>query len=114
VKLQVQERSLRVRVTEAIRDLRGLPLTNAEDFSFTVPKSGPFETRHEPRRPVAQASAQAAAASGPAFPGGQALGWHGHWTDPVTGLIYMRHRWYDPRRGTFLSRPVWRCVPGLA
>ena len=92
----------RVRVTEAIRDVRGLPLTNAEDFSFTVPKSGPLETRHEPRRPVAQASAQAAA-EGPAFPGGQALGWHGHWTDPVTGLIYMRHRWYDPRTGTFLS-----------
>ncbi len=92
----------RVRVTEAIRDLRGLPLTNAEDFSFVVPKSGPFDTRHEPRRPVAQASAQAASA-GPAFPGGQALGWHGHWTDPVTGLIYMRHRWYDPRTGTFLS-----------
>ena len=92
----------RVRVTDAIRDVRGLPLTNAEDFSFTVPKSGPFETRHEPRRPVAQASAQAASA-GPAFPGGQALGWHGHWTDPVTGLIYMRHRWYDPRTGTFLS-----------
>ncbi|HQQ77107.1 MAG TPA: RHS repeat-associated core domain-containing protein [Thermoanaerobaculia bacterium] len=92
----------RVRVTDAIRDVRGQPLTNAEDFSFTVPKSGPFETRHEPRRPVAQASAQAAAA-GPAFPGGQALGWHGHWTDPVTGLIYMRHRWYDPRTGTFLS-----------
>ncbi|HEY3350184.1 MAG TPA: RHS repeat-associated core domain-containing protein, partial [Thermoanaerobaculia bacterium] len=44
-----------------------------------------------------------AAAAGPAFPGGQALGWHGHWTDPVTGLIYMRHRWYDPRTGTFLS-----------
>ncbi len=92
----------RVRVTEAIRDVRGQPLTNAEDFSFTVPKSGPFDTRHEPKRPVAQASAQAASA-GPAFPGGQALGWHGHWTDPVTGLIYMRHRWYDPRTGTFLS-----------
>ncbi|HEY3348999.1 MAG TPA: Ig-like domain-containing protein, partial [Thermoanaerobaculia bacterium] len=57
----------RVRVTDAIRDVRGQPLTNAEDFSFTVPKSGPFETRHEPRRPVAQANAQAAAA-GPAFP----------------------------------------------
>ena len=63
----------RVRVTDAIRDVRGQPLTNAEDFSFTVPKSGPFETRHEPRRPVAQANAQAASA-GPAFPGGQALG----------------------------------------
>ena len=92
----------RVRVTDAIRDVRGQPLTNAEDFSFTVPKSGPFETRHEPRRPVAQANVQAASA-GPAFPGGQALGWHGHWTDPVTGLIYMRNRWYDPRTGTFLS-----------
>lgn len=92
----------RVRVTEAIRDVRGQPLTNAEDFSFTVPKSGPLDTRHEPRRPVAQANAKAASAE-PAFPGGQAMGWHGHWADPVTGLIYMRNRWYDPRSGTFLS-----------
>ena len=37
------------------------------------------------------------------FPGGQNLGFHGAWTDPVTGFVYLRHRWYDPRTGQFLS-----------
>lgn len=37
------------------------------------------------------------------FPGGQNLGFHGAWTDPVTGLVYLRNRWYDPRNGQFLS-----------
>jgi RHS repeat-associated protein len=69
---------------------------------ITVPKSGPFQTRQAAKRPLA-ATTQAAGAAGPLFPGGQPLGWHGHWTDPVTGFIYMKHRWYDPRSGTFLS-----------
>lgn len=37
------------------------------------------------------------------FPGGQNLAFHGAWTDPVTGMVYLRNRWYDPRNGQFLS-----------
>lgn len=93
----------RVRITDEIRDFGGMPLTNAEDFVITVPKTGPLQTRQAAKRPVA-APTQAASAAGPLFPGGQPLGWHGHWTDPITGLIYTQNRWYDPRSGTFLSR----------
>jgi RHS repeat-associated protein len=39
-----------------------------------------------------------------AFPGGQNLGWQGHWVDPVTGLDMVRARVYDPRTGAWLSR----------
>jgi RHS repeat-associated protein len=31
------------------------------------------------------------------------LGWQGQWTDPESGLVYMRERWYDPITGQFVS-----------
>ena len=31
------------------------------------------------------------------------LSFQGTWTDPVTGLAYHRHRWYDPRTANWLS-----------
>lgn len=34
----------------------------------------------------------------------QATQFHGAYYDEVTGLYYMRNRWYDPQRGAFLSR----------
>jgi RHS repeat-associated protein len=32
------------------------------------------------------------------------LGYAGQYTDPTTGLIYMRARWYDPHTAQFLTR----------
>jgi RHS repeat-associated protein len=32
------------------------------------------------------------------------LGYAGQYTDPTTGLIYMRARWYDPHAAQFLTR----------
>jgi RHS repeat-associated protein len=40
------------------------------------------------------------------FQGGSAtsaIGFTGNWTDPTTGLIYLRARDYDPRTGQFLA-----------
>jgi RHS repeat-associated protein len=34
----------------------------------------------------------------------QALGFHGLPIDPETGLVYVRHRYYDPEMGRFLSQ----------
>ena len=46
-------------------------------------------------------------ASGPT-PGGRSpttpFGYAGEYTDPTTGLIYLRARWYDPATGQFLTR----------
>ena len=38
-----------------------------------------------------------------ALPGGSPFGFVGAWRSDRTGLVYMRHRWYDPRLGQFLS-----------
>ena len=35
-------------------------------------------------------------------PRGNALG-AGQYTDPASGLIYMRARWYDPATGQFIT-----------
>lgn len=32
------------------------------------------------------------------------FGYAGQYTDPVTGLIYMRARWYDPTTGQFITK----------
>lgn len=37
------------------------------------------------------------------MPGGQTAGYHGLWTDPLTGLVYARARWYDPSAPGWLS-----------
>jgi len=40
------------------------------------------------------------------------FGYAGQYTDPVSGLIYMRARWYDPTTGQFLSRDPLEVVTG--
>lgn len=42
----------------------------------------------------------------------QALGFHGLPIDPETGLVYVRHRYYDPEMGRFLSQDPLGCVDG--
>jgi RHS repeat-associated protein len=37
------------------------------------------------------------------MPGGQNSLFQGLWFDPVTGLAYARHRWYDPKTASWLS-----------
>jgi RHS repeat-associated protein len=32
------------------------------------------------------------------------FGYTGQYTDPATGLIYMRARWYDPKTGAFITK----------
>jgi RHS repeat-associated protein len=42
----------------------------------------------------------------------QALGFHGLPIDPETGLVYVRHRYYDPEMGRFLSQDPLGYVDG--
>jgi RHS repeat-associated protein len=47
-----------------------------------------------------------------------AIGYQGDYTDPVTGLVFMNARWYNPANGTFVSsdtlngRPIPSTVDG--
>jgi len=40
------------------------------------------------------------------------LGYDGQYTDPSTGLIYLRARWYDPAAGQFISVDPLQAVTG--
>jgi RHS repeat-associated protein len=43
---------------------------------------------------------------------GNTFGWHGLPRDPETGLIYARHRYYDPELGRFISTDPLGYVDG--
>lgn len=96
--------SYRLRLQQSLRDVLGrAPPLSGSEVEFAVP-SGSAALVYEERFPVAYDSAVASsdAASG-RFPGGQNRLFHGGWTDPVTGLVYFRARWYDAGSGSFLS-----------
>jgi RHS repeat-associated protein len=40
-----------------------------------------------------------------------AVGYQGDYTDPVTGLVYMNARWYNPANGTFVSNDTLNGSP---
>jgi RHS repeat-associated protein len=42
---------------------------------------------------------------------GENLGYQGDYTDPVTGLVYMNARWYNPATGSFVSGDTLNGTP---
>ena len=69
-----------------------------------VPDDGVTPPAYRRRFAVGESSLVAAGSTlGGAFPGGQTAGYHGLWTDPLTGLVYARARWYDPSSPGWLS-----------
>ena len=51
--------------------------------------------------PYGQVTAQSGTVTTP-------FGFAGDYTDPLSGLVYMQARWYDPATGQFLSQdPLW-------
>ncbi len=95
----------RIRLTSAFRDLLDRAPSNQPDIVMPVPTSTALV--HEVSFPVVYESYLAASetANG-AFPGGQPMLYAGAWTDSVTGLTFLRARWYDTRTASFASRDV--------
>ncbi|MCL4806706.1 MAG: hypothetical protein KJ062_02755 [Thermoanaerobaculia bacterium] len=100
----------RVRLTAQLKDDAGRSVTAPPTLEFPLPEPvaegqiGSYSVSYERVFAVEYESAFAAAeTAGGAFPGGQNLGWQGHWVDPVTGLDMVRARVYDPRTASWLS-----------
>lgn len=100
----------RVRLTPQLKDDAGRSVTAPPTLEFPLPEPvaegqiGSYSVSYERVFAVEYESAFAAAeTAGGAFPGGQNLGWQGHWVDPVTGLDMVRARVYDPRTASWLS-----------
>jgi RHS repeat-associated protein len=98
----------RVRLTGALADTLGRPLTEARTIQWEVPEA----TGDPATETVAYAQAfplgfDTWTAAGDAlsgrFPGGQSHLFQGLWTDPVTGIAHARARWYDARNAAWLS-----------
>ncbi|MGH6690940.1 MAG: RHS repeat-associated core domain-containing protein, partial [Gammaproteobacteria bacterium] len=80
-----------VTVTMALLDLAGTAL--AETFDLTFSLAGPDEVLYlAPDPDVLTASTV-----------GNSVGFHGLPADAATGLIYARHRWYDPELARFTT-----------
>lgn len=101
----------RIRLTAELRDESGRSATNVPVLELPFPppvpegQVGSISFGFEKVFPVEYESALASGeTANDAFPGGQNLGWQGHWVDPVTGLDMVRARVYDPRTAAWLSR----------
>jgi RHS repeat-associated protein len=98
----------RVRVTGALTDTLGRPLTEAKTLQWDVPAAtgdpGTEAVAFAQAFPLGFDTWNAAgdALSG-RFPGGQNSLFQGLWTDPVTGIAHARARWYDARNAAWLS-----------
>src|SRR5690606_30153869 len=74
------------------------------DVLLEMPADGLTHPVYDRTIPTTFDTARAASDTvGGRVPGGMNLLHAGAWTDPVSGLQYLRARWYDPRTGTFLS-----------
>jgi RHS repeat-associated protein len=98
----------RVRLTGALTDTLGRPLTEAKTLQWEVPAAtgdpGTEAVAYAQAFPLGFDTWNAAgdALSG-RFPGGQSHLFQGLWTDPVTGIAHARARWYDARNAAWLS-----------
>ncbi|HET9768629.1 MAG TPA: RHS repeat-associated core domain-containing protein [Thermoanaerobaculia bacterium] len=97
-----RDASYRVRLTPQLRDTLGRSFGRSETLEWRVPATGAvlFDNKAVRRFESWEAASDTV---GGRFPGGQTLGFQGLWTDPVTGFLYARNRWYDPRNGAWLS-----------
>ncbi len=39
------------------------------------------------------------------------VGWNGEYTDPATGMVWLRARWYDPASARFITADPWQGNP---
>jgi RHS repeat-associated protein len=39
------------------------------------------------------------------------VGWNGEYTDPTTGMVWLRARWYDPTSARFITADPWQGNP---
>lgn len=108
-----------IRIDESVKGVRGqtlLPgggtwvstiesIKTPDDFASLPPDVAEAVEEFEARERARKTRAAKATSSDPigCFPGGQNLLWKGGWTDPTTGLMYFRGRWYDPRTASWLS-----------
>lgn len=99
----------------SLRDAFGRPAEPQPDVVVPFPPApaagqvGTFSFSFDQPFAVAYDSATAAGetlgtATSPLFPGGQPMLFHGAWVDPVSGLSYLRARWYDPEISAWLSK----------
>jgi RHS repeat-associated protein len=100
----------RIRLTAELRDESGRSASNVPVLELAFPppvpegQVGSISFGFEKVFPVEYESALASGeTANAAFPGGQNLGWQGHWVDPVTGLDMVRARVYDPRTAAWLT-----------
>ena len=86
-------------------DRSSLPGVQTElTSSFDIPGDGTAPV-FDREFPFSYDSARASGETlGGAFTGGLNLLYTGAWTDPTTGLTYLRNRWYHARNASFLSR----------
>ncbi|MCC6128561.1 MAG: Ig-like domain-containing protein, partial [Acidobacteria bacterium] len=98
-----KDSTYRIRLTQTLKDGFGRSIANAPNLEIPIPADGAAPV-FEKRWPFDYESIFAASetANG-AFPWAQPFLFHGAFQDPVTGLINLRARWYDPRTAQFLS-----------
>ena len=75
-------------------DVNGDGVTNLSDFNIFSGNYGKTWTA----RTVDQLFADTTAANG------CLVGYCGYLREPITGLYHVRHRWYDPKAGRWLTR----------
>ncbi len=83
-------------------DLAGTGLAEAESETFTLPAG---QTALTVRKARARGLVEQSAI-------GNEIGFHGLERDPETGLVYARHRYYDPEIGRFISADPLGYVDG--
>lgn len=100
--------SYRVHVTTGLKDdfSRSLQLPDDVTLELQIPLDttdvAPIYLRNFPL--TFDTAKSAANELGGAFQGGLSLGFTGAVADPLSGLLYLRNRWYDPGIGIWLSQ----------
>jgi RHS repeat-associated protein len=88
-------------VTAALTDLAGNATTDTLRLSFPAERDAVLHVAPDPRQ-VTTSSV------------GNRFQFHGRDTDPATGFVYMRYRWFDPDLGRFISQDPMGYVDGPA
>ncbi len=104
-----KETRFRIRLTSDLLDDLERPFRAPDggasfDVVLEIPADGRTHPVYDRTIPTTYDTARAASDTvGGRVPGGMNLLHAGAWTDPVSGLQYLRARWYDPRTGNWLS-----------
>jgi RHS repeat-associated protein len=89
-------------VTTALLDLFGQPLAEPFLLTFELTATGTSEILFQLPDPRLVSDSAAA----------NRFGWHGQPLDAETGLMYVRHRYYDPETGRFITADPLGYVDG--